>query len=47
MSVWHAPSRGRAHLAAHPISAQELIIFAGAVVLAAMIGIAASGLLPI
>ena len=46
MSVWHAPPRERVHIPAHPFSPQDLAIFAGGILLAMMIGIAASGLLP-
>ena len=49
MSIWHAPTRAQrhAHIPAHPINLQDLAIFAGGLVIAMLVGIAASGILPI
>jgi len=45
MSIWQ--SHGKAGGEPRPLSLQEIAIFAGALVMAALVGIAASGLAPI
>ena len=47
MSIWHAPSSERPHIPAHPVTLPDLAIFAGGMIVAMLVGIAASGLLPI
>jgi hypothetical protein len=50
MSVWPTPHHNheaRAHIPAHPLSLQDLAIFAGGLLIAVMIGVAASGVLPL
>jgi hypothetical protein len=51
VSIWHAPTRAPAHrhpqIPAHPITLQDVAIFAGGLIVAMMVGIAASGVLPI
>ena len=47
MSIWHAPTRAHPHIPAHPITLQEIAIFAGGLIVAMMVGIAASGVLPL
>ncbi len=45
MSIWQAPPRPRVH--AHPLTFSDVAIFAGGMLLAVMLGIAASGVIPI
>jgi hypothetical protein len=45
VSIWHAPQRPRIH--AHPLTLSDVAIFAGGMLLAVMLGIAATGLIPI
>ncbi|HEX3407011.1 MAG TPA: hypothetical protein VHS81_07215 [Caulobacteraceae bacterium] len=45
MSIWHAPQRPR--IPAHPLTLSDLAIFAGGLLLAMMLGIAATGLIPL
>ena len=47
MSIWNAPTRARTHIPAHPVSLPDLAIFAGSMIVAMLVGIVASGLLPI
>jgi len=47
MSVWHAQRKTRLHQLAHAFSIQEVAIFAAGLFAAVMVGIAASGVLPI
>jgi hypothetical protein len=50
MSFWHAPTRAHPHhphIPAHPVTVQDMLIFAGGLVIAMLVGIAASGVLPI
>lgn len=49
MSIWHAQTRAHphhAHIPAHPVTLQDMAIFAGGLVIAMLVGIAASGVLP-
>lgn len=43
MSIWQTPPRPRVH----PLTISDVAIFAGGMVLAVMLGIAASGVIPI
>jgi len=45
VSIWQAPQRPRSP--AHPLTISDLAIFAGGMLLAVMLGIAATGLIPI
>ena len=47
MSIWHAHSPARSHIPAHRITVQDVAIFAGSMILAMFIGIAATGILPV
>jgi hypothetical protein len=47
MSVWQAPPKTRPERPPHPFSALEIAIFAAGVLVAMMVGIASSGLLPV
>ncbi len=47
MSVWHPPGKTQQQGPVHPFSLQEVAIFATGVLVAMMVGIAASGVLPI
>ena len=47
MSVWHAPGKTQRQAPAHPFSLQEVAIFATGILVAVMVGIAASGVLPL
>jgi hypothetical protein len=47
MSVWPAHGKTQRQVPAHPFSLQEVAIFATGVLVAMMVGIAASGVLPI
>ena len=49
MSIWHAPTRAhpQPHIPAHPVTLQDLAIFAGGLVIAMLVGIAASAVLRI
>jgi hypothetical protein len=50
VSIWHAPTRAHPnpqHIPAHPVTLQDMAIFAGGLVLAMLVGIAASGVLPL
>lgn len=44
MSIWQAPQRPR--IPAHPLTLSDVTIFASGLVIAVLLGIAASGLLP-
>jgi uncharacterized protein involved in exopolysaccharide biosynthesis len=44
VSIWHVPQRPR--IPAHPLTLSDLAIFAGGMLLAVMLGIAATGVLP-
>jgi len=46
MSVFHAPEKTRRHGPDHAFTLQEIVIFAFGALAAMMVGIAASGLLP-
>jgi hypothetical protein len=49
VSIWHAPTRAQPqhpHIPAHPVSLQDMAIFAGGLVIAMVVGIIASGVLP-
>jgi hypothetical protein len=46
VSVWHAPERPRPQYH-HPVTLQDLAILAGGMFVAMMVGIAATGLLPV
>jgi hypothetical protein len=46
MSVWHAQGKTRLY-PTHPPTLQEIAIFAGGLFVAVMVGIAASGVLPL
>ena len=46
MSIWHAPLSARPHSPAHHVNVQDLAIFAGGMIFAIFIGIAATGILP-
>ena len=45
MSILHAPHRPR--IRAHPLTLSDLAIFAGGMLLAVMLGITATGVLPL
>jgi len=45
VSIWQAPQHPRVH--AHPLTFSDVAIFAGGMFLAVMLGIAASGVIPI
>ncbi len=45
MSIWQAPPRAR--IPAHPLTLSDLAIFAGGMLVAVMLGIAATGVIPI
>ena len=45
MSIWQAPQRPRS--SAHPLTLSDIAIFAGGMLLAVMLGIAASGVIPL
>jgi len=47
MSVFHAPEKSQRHGPAHTFTLQEIVIFAFGALAAMMVGIAASGVLPI
>ena len=53
MSIWHAPQPApepvtqRPRIPAHPLTLSDLAIFGGGMLLAVLLGIAATGLLPI
>ena len=47
MSIWHAHSTARSHIPAHHITVQDVAIFAGGIIFAMLIGIAATGILPV
>ena len=53
MSIWHASQEApedvaqRPRIPAHPLTFSDLAIFAGGMLLAVMLGIAATGLLPL
>ncbi|HZZ89572.1 MAG TPA: hypothetical protein VFE13_14675 [Caulobacteraceae bacterium] len=47
MTVWHASTKPARGEASHGYSAQEIAIFAAGLLIAVMVGIAASGALPI
>jgi hypothetical protein len=44
VSIWHAPQRPR--VPGHRLALADLAIFAGGMLLAVMLGIAATGVLP-
>jgi hypothetical protein len=46
VSIWHAPSNERPHIPAHPVTLPDLAIFAAGMLVAVLVGIGASGLLP-
>jgi hypothetical protein len=46
VSNWHAPISAHPRSPAHHITMQDLAIFAGGLVFAMLIGIAATGILP-
>ena len=46
MSIWHAPISARPQSPAHHVTVQDVAIFAGGVIFAMLIGIAATGMLP-
>jgi hypothetical protein len=45
VSIWHAPQRPR--IPAHPLTLSDLAIFATGMLVAVLLGIAASGVIPI
>jgi hypothetical protein len=45
VSSWQAPQRPR--IPAHPLTFSDLAIFAGGLLVAVMLGIAASGVIPL
>jgi hypothetical protein len=45
VSIWQAPQRPR--IPTHPLTRADLAIFAGGVLVAVLLGIAVSGLIPI
>jgi hypothetical protein len=47
MSVFHAPEKQQRHGQARAFTLQEIVIFAFGVLAAMMVGIAATGVLPI
>jgi hypothetical protein len=48
VSIWHAPQRARPHYPlAHHVTMSDLAIFAVGMFVAVMVGIAASGMLPL
>ena len=44
MSIWHAPQRPR--IPTHPLTLSDVAIFAGGILVAVLLGIAASGVIP-
>ncbi len=46
MSIWHAPISAHPRSPVHHITVQDLAIFAGGMIFAMLIGIAATGILP-
>jgi hypothetical protein len=46
VSIWHTPTSARPHVPAHHVTAQDLAVFAGGMIFAMFIGIAATGILP-
>ncbi len=49
MSIWHAQQQApeRPRIPTHPLTLSDLAIFAGGMLLAVLLGIAATGLIPI
>ncbi len=47
MSIWHAQTPARSHIPAHHVTVQDLAIFAGGMIVAVLVGIAATGILPV
>jgi hypothetical protein len=47
VSIWHTPTPVRPHIPAHHVTAQDLAIFAGGMIVAMLVGIAATGILPV
>jgi hypothetical protein len=46
VSIWQTPQQ-RPRIPAHPLTASDLAIFAGGLVFAVLLGIAASGAIPL
>jgi hypothetical protein len=46
MSVSHSPVKPRPHAPAHPFSLVEIMVFAGGLLAAVLVGVASSGVLP-
>jgi hypothetical protein len=47
MYLSHTPRKAHPHLPAHPLSLQEMAIIAAGLLVAMMVGVAASGVLPL
>ena len=47
MSIWHARSGERAPVTAHHVTLVDVAIFAAGMIVAMLVGIAASGVIPV